>query len=68
MRERLCLQVTGTQLEDVLLPAIPAAVQNEAEQLGQCTLRCFQTLEIKCTGNYVWSSHLGRKSNFHLSE
>lgn len=35
MRERLCLQVTVTQLEDVLLPTIPAAVQNEAEQLRQ---------------------------------
>lgn len=35
MRDRLCLQVTVTQLEDVLLPARTAAVQNEAEQLGQ---------------------------------
>lgn len=35
MRERLRLQVTGTQLQDALLPAIPAAVQNEAEQLRQ---------------------------------
>lgn len=46
------LQVAGTQQEDVL-PPIPAAVQNEAEQLGQ---GCFQMLSNPWNEVYVeWS-------------